>query len=241
MCTDFPSIRHVQGKVKEIFGSRRPKDLDFDPKLRPRDSDGMNQRIRAFMHCKEQWIMLKQRTRMSAIQLSWEPDRTRYLAHTTQDHSFETEILQITPSEQMEQQSREPAPSYMPGNAIENGGPALARRISSHYGPQAGLGAYDSNLIQSFPDDMDDLMFPDWDDSNAGSAWSEHSLPKLGEPYLYYNDNSSFGNWDHAHSNGQALMGTFPATKEDRKRARNREAQRLHRMYYTPYCNQIPI
>jgi hypothetical protein len=44
-----------------MFGSRKPKDADFDSKLRPKDSVQMDNRVRAFVECKEQWHMLKKR------------------------------------------------------------------------------------------------------------------------------------------------------------------------------------
>src|SRR3984957_1540006 len=55
------SIRHIEGKVREMFGSRKPKDTDFDSKLRPKDSVQMDNRVRAFVECKEQWHMLRRR------------------------------------------------------------------------------------------------------------------------------------------------------------------------------------
>src|ERR1700722_2929552 len=55
------SIRHIEGKVREMFGSRKSKDADFDSKLRPKDSVQMDNRVRAFVECKEQWHMLRKR------------------------------------------------------------------------------------------------------------------------------------------------------------------------------------
>jgi hypothetical protein len=55
------SIRHIEGKVREMFGSRKPKDADFDSKLRPKDSVQMDNRVQAFVECKEQWHMLRKR------------------------------------------------------------------------------------------------------------------------------------------------------------------------------------
>src|SRR5437588_276129 len=56
------SIRHIESKVREMFGSRKSKDADFDSKLRPKDSAQMDNRVRAFVECKEQWHMLRNRT-----------------------------------------------------------------------------------------------------------------------------------------------------------------------------------
>jgi hypothetical protein len=53
------SIRHIEGKVREMFGSRKPKDADFDSKLRPKDSTQMDNRVQAFVECKEQWHLLR--------------------------------------------------------------------------------------------------------------------------------------------------------------------------------------
>jgi hypothetical protein len=44
-----------------MFGSRKPKDANFDSKLRPKDSVQMDNRVRAFVECKEQWHMLRKR------------------------------------------------------------------------------------------------------------------------------------------------------------------------------------
>jgi hypothetical protein len=44
-----------------MFGSRKPKDAGFDSKLRPKDSAQMDNRVRAFVECKEQWHMLRKR------------------------------------------------------------------------------------------------------------------------------------------------------------------------------------
>jgi hypothetical protein len=55
------SIRHIEGKVREMFGSRKPNDASFDSKLRPKDSVQMDNRVRAFVECKEQWHMLRKR------------------------------------------------------------------------------------------------------------------------------------------------------------------------------------
>jgi hypothetical protein len=55
------SVRHIEGKVREMFGSRKPKDANFDSKLRPKDSVQMDNRVRAFVECKEQWHMLRKR------------------------------------------------------------------------------------------------------------------------------------------------------------------------------------
>src|ERR1700734_1639978 len=53
------SIRHIEGMVREMFGSRKPKDADFDSKLRPKDSAQMDNRVQAFVECKEQWHLLR--------------------------------------------------------------------------------------------------------------------------------------------------------------------------------------
>jgi hypothetical protein len=63
---DDKSVRHVHGKIRELFGSRKVGDAGYDAKLRPRNSDEMNQRIRAFVECKEQWYMLKRRAVMQS-------------------------------------------------------------------------------------------------------------------------------------------------------------------------------
>jgi hypothetical protein len=60
------SIRHIHGKIRELFGSRKVGDDGYDAKLRPRNSEEMNQRIRAFVECKEQWYMLKRRAIMQS-------------------------------------------------------------------------------------------------------------------------------------------------------------------------------
>jgi hypothetical protein len=60
------SIRHVLDKVQKLFGSRKVGDDSYDAKLRPKNRDEMNQRIRAFVECKEQWHMLKQRAIMQS-------------------------------------------------------------------------------------------------------------------------------------------------------------------------------
>jgi len=60
------SGRHVHGKIRELFGSRKVGDDGYDAKLRPRNSDEMNQRIKAFVECKEQWYMLKRRAVMQS-------------------------------------------------------------------------------------------------------------------------------------------------------------------------------
>lgn len=60
------SVRHVHGKIRELFGSRKVRDAGYDAKLRPRNSDEMKQRIRAFVECKEQWYMLKRRAVMQS-------------------------------------------------------------------------------------------------------------------------------------------------------------------------------
>ena len=65
-CADGKSVRHVNGKIRELFGSRKVGDDGYDAKLRPRNSDEMNQRIRAFVECKEQWYMLKRRAVMQS-------------------------------------------------------------------------------------------------------------------------------------------------------------------------------
>jgi hypothetical protein len=63
---DDKSVRHVHGKIRELFGSRKVGDAGYDAKLRPKNSDEMNQRIRAFVECKEQWYMLKRRAVMQS-------------------------------------------------------------------------------------------------------------------------------------------------------------------------------
>jgi hypothetical protein len=60
------SVRHIHGKIRELFGSRKVGDDGYDATLRPRNSDEMNQRIRAFVECKEQWYMLKRRAVMQS-------------------------------------------------------------------------------------------------------------------------------------------------------------------------------
>jgi hypothetical protein len=61
---DAQSTRHVQGKIRELFGSRKVGDDGYDAKLRPKDANEMDQRIKAFIDCKEQWYMLKKRATM---------------------------------------------------------------------------------------------------------------------------------------------------------------------------------
>lgn len=58
------STRHVQGKIRELFGSRKVGDDGYDAKLRPKDANEMDQRIKAFVDCEEQWYMLKKRATM---------------------------------------------------------------------------------------------------------------------------------------------------------------------------------
>ena len=54
-------IRHIQTKVRNMFGPMKPHDPGYDRELRPNNSDEMNFRVRALLDCKEQWYMLKHR------------------------------------------------------------------------------------------------------------------------------------------------------------------------------------
>jgi len=107
------SIRHIEGKVREMFGSRKPKDADFDSKLRPKDSAQMDNRVRAFMECKEQWHMLRKRAVLeSRISVSsytmqtdildiYHDDQQALFVHPQEnppDETFQAEIQRLSTS-----------------------------------------------------------------------------------------------------------------------------------------------
>jgi hypothetical protein len=54
----------VEGKVKNLFGSRKAGNDGYDAQLRPKGANEMDQRIRAFIDCKEQWQILRRRAMM---------------------------------------------------------------------------------------------------------------------------------------------------------------------------------
>jgi hypothetical protein len=52
------SLKHLQDKVRDMFGPRTPSEPHYDPQLRPRDAKQMDYRVAAFTYCKEKWHYL---------------------------------------------------------------------------------------------------------------------------------------------------------------------------------------
>ena len=98
-----------------MFGSRKPKDADFDSKLRPKDSAQMDNRVRAFVECKEQWHMLRKRavleshisvpayTAQTDIFDIYHDDQQALFVHPQEnppDEAFQAEIQRLSTSRQ---------------------------------------------------------------------------------------------------------------------------------------------
>jgi hypothetical protein len=242
------SIRHIEGKVREIFGSRNPKDADFDSKLRPKDSAQMDNRVRMFVECKEQWHMLRKRavleshisvssskTQADIFDTSLDDQQALFVRQQENppDEAFQAEIQSLSTSTQE-------YPDSLDWYFFE-------ADTDVSMGETGGLGKLDLGSSSSLPlggrhpsFDIDplDTSLPDnnfeWSFSADHKVHEETLLRTLDvlegnrstlNPVMNF-DNFSYGSFSSSGYEGS------PASARDRRRARNREAQRLYRMYH---------
>ena len=198
-----------------MFGSRKPGDDDYDAKLRPKDAVEMQQRVLAFMECKERWHMLKQRARSksgstaplstlepvvsSTGKWSEEARNGRLERGDNQDFQLDFSIPQYWEA------SLDPMNDVQGHNPVDSGAPGMST-------PQTGdIWRNTSMPCEAIGGGLNELFFHSSDYS-------------LAEQLTSLNNSSfeSFSSFD---------CETSPASPREQKRARNREAQRLRRTY----------
>lgn len=202
-----------------MFGSRKPGGDDYDAKLRPKDSVEMQQRVLAFMECKERWHMLKQRARvklgtstaLSALEpvvsstSEWsEEARSRQLERDDAE-GFQLASTSL-PIPQQSRASTDPMNDVQGHIPVEND--VLGMSIPQLGGDRMNF----PSPGEAVGDCLNELFF----------SYPDHGFAE--QPMTSF-DNSSFNlfsSFDYE---------TSPTSPREQKRARNREAQRQRRTY----------
>jgi hypothetical protein len=198
----FDSIRHIEGKVRQLFGSRKPSDISYDPKLRPKDSTEMDQRVQSFIECKEQWHMLKQRARINSGLSGQSNNDDAYMSSLSNDDGLPV----LTRCNPLSGQIR---------LAIQS----LINRLPDCYVPMSPI-AHSPRVSQPKPE-YSLLDSTEWD--RAHKDYGVTDLPSSSSV-------ESFSSSGYGGSSASAI---------DRKRARNRENQRLHRTFSVIHASNL--